>query len=158
VKQQTKLNIAIALLIGAFISVMIGQGRPQSTPMPTLTYAVDTPTPTVTAKPTKAPVVAPPASKYWADGVVAEDVTNSLANNKTCTYDMCVFVKITAKRNCSSFTLDGDIYDVNDEYFDSFSLDYTGLKKGQSRIVELGDDIVDDNEDYVELADATCWK
>ena len=95
---------------------------------------------------------------YWPDGVVAEDVSNTLANDKTCTFDMCVFVQLTAKRSCSSITLDGDIYDINDELFDSFSSDYKGLKKGQSRIVELGDDIIDDNEDYVELADATCYK
>ena len=123
-----------------------------------MTYAADTPEPTVSVKPTKTPEPKPPVASYWADGIVAEDVTDTLANNKSCTYDMCVFVKITAKRNCSGITLDGDIYDVNDEYFDSFSNDYTGMKKGKSIIVELGDDAIDDTEDYVELADATCWK
>ena len=95
---------------------------------------------------------------YWPDGLVAEDVSNTLANDKSCSFDMCVFVKITAHRNCSSITLDGDIYDINDELFDSFSTDYKGLKNGQSKIVELGDDVLDESEDYVELADATCYK
>ena len=95
---------------------------------------------------------------YWPDGLVADDVSNTLANDKSCSFDMCVFIKLTAVRNCSSITLDGDIYDINDELFDSFSTDYKGLKKGQSRIVELGEDALDDSEDYVELADSTCYK
>lgn len=163
VKQETKLGVAIILSIAAFIAILIGQTSWQTKPAvsspPTASNeATSTPTPTATAKPTKSPKPKPVVLNYWPDGVVAEDVSNTLANSKSCTFDMCVFVKLTAVRNCSSITLDGDIYDINDELFDSFSTDYKGLKKGQSRIVELGDDAVDDSEDYIDLADATCYK
>ena len=151
--------------MAAFICVLIGSqsGGSSANPAPTLTYAVDTPTPdpsetSAPTKPSKTPMAPPASANYWADGLAVEDVTDTLANDKICSFDMCVFIKMTALKNCSSITLDGDIYDVNDEYFDSFSLDYKGMKKGQSRIVELGDDAIDDTEDYVELADSTCFK
>jgi len=163
VKQETKLGVAITLLIAGFITVLMAQASWQSnpavTPTPTASNeATNSPTPTSKATPTKNPNPKPVALTYWPDGLVADDVSNTLANDRSCSFDMCVFVKLTAVRNCSSITLDGDIYDINDELFDSFSTDFKGLKKGQSRIVELGEDALDDSEDYVELSDSTCYK
>ena len=154
--------VAIVLLLGAFVLVILGQSQsvaPTNKAAPTPSAVVtDLPTNTATPEPTKRVTPKPVVLNYWPDGVAAEDVSNTLANDKSCTFDMCVFVQLTASKYCSSITLDGDIYDINDELFDSFSSDYKGLKRGQSRIVELGDDIIEDNEDYVELADATCYK
>jgi hypothetical protein len=162
VKQQTKLSLAITLFVVAFILVIAAQAQtsaPNNSPSASPTDVVtQTPSPSSSPSPTKTTTPKPVVLNYWPDGLVADDVSNTLANDKSCSFDMCVFVKITAVRNCSSITLDGDIYDINDELFDSFSTDYKGLKKGQSRIVELGEDALDDSEDYIELADATCYK
>ncbi len=161
-KQDTKLGVSIILFIAAAIFAILGQAT--FTPVATSDIASvtpaasDTPTSEPTPSATKSSKPKPVVLNYWTNAIDAEDVSNTVANDKTCTFDMCVFVKITAKHDCSAVGLDGDIYDINDELFDSFSSEYKGLKKGQSRIVELGDDAIDESEDYVELSDATCYK
>ena len=118
--------------------------------------------PTASLTPTASPVATPTPTKtkaeplpYWPDGVVAEDITD--ASSRSCTFDLCVIVKLTATKNCSSITLDGSTYDAEDNYLDDVSTDYGRMKKGQVRIVEFGTDAID-NEDYMELDDQTCWK
>ena len=94
---------------------------------------------------------------FWAQGFTAEDVTDSM--NRNCSdFEMCVFVKLTTQNTCSTVTLYGSVYDAEDNYIDSFEQSYESLKPGKSRIAEFGTDALDDNEDYVELDDATCYK
>ena len=94
---------------------------------------------------------------YWTKGFTAEDVTDSL--NRNCSdFEMCVFVKLTTQNTCSTLTLSGSIYDAEDNFIDGFEQDYPTLKPGKSRVVEFGTDALDDNEDYVEFDDATCYK
>lgn len=124
-----------------------------SEPVPTVNptgTALPTQTPTSTPEPTET------STPYWPDGVTAVDVTNS--TSKSCSQDLCVFVKLTAHKNCSSITLDGTIYTESDEESDWFEDDYKALKKGKTRVVEFGTDVANDYEEYVELDSATCWK
>lgn len=71
---------------------------------------------------------------------------------------MCVFLKVTALKTCSSISLYGTVYDTNDDAVDDISDDFAKLKKGQSRVIEFGTDAVYDSEEYVEYDDYTCWK
>jgi hypothetical protein len=118
---------------------------PTQTAQPTVT-----PLSTYTPNPTPEPLI------YWPDGVKVVDITDS--TSRSCTFDMCVFLKLTALKTCSSISIDGTTYTADDEEFDSFSDDFPRLKKGASRIVEFGTDATDDSEDYVEMDSATCWK
>ena len=134
----------IMVLTGCSISHSYG-------PVPSVTpTGTTTPTETPTAEPTET------TAPFWADGVTAVDVTDS--TSKSCSQDLCVFVKLTAHKNCSSITLDGTIYTESDEESDWFEDDYKALKKGKTRIVEFGTDAANDYEEYVELDSATCWK
>ena len=115
--------------------------QPTQTPLPT-----ETPTPT----PEPAPV------NYWASGLKVEDI--SLNTSRNCTYDMCVILKLTALKTCSSITLEGIVYNVDGDEVDDFSDDLTRLAKGKTRIVEFGTDAVEDSDEEVELDGWTCWK
>jgi hypothetical protein len=110
----------------------------------------ESPAPTETEQPT------PEVVAFWANGLKVQDVTAS--TSRSCTFDMCVFIKLTALKNCSSISLYGTSYSEDDEEVDSFDADYPKLSKGKSRVVEFGSDVLDDYEDYVELDEWTCWK
>jgi len=112
--------------------------------------------PTETPIPTETPAPTPDVVDFWADGLKVQDITDS--TSRSCTFDMCVFLKLTALKTCSSITLDGTTYTADDDEVESFSDDFSKLSKGKSRVVEFGTDAVDDSEDYVELDDSTCWK
>jgi PBP1b-binding outer membrane lipoprotein LpoB len=112
--------------------------------------------PTETPLPTDPPTTQPEEVPFWLDGLKIQDVTDS--TNQNCTFDMCVFLKLTALKTCSSITLYGTTYTEDDDEVDSFDADFSKLKKGKSRIVEFGTDASDDTEDYVELDESTCWK
>ena len=119
------------------------------------------PDPTPTVQPTKTPLPTPtetPAETldYWPEGLKVVDETDR--TSKQCTFDMCVFLKLTAVKTCSKITIDGTTYTADDEEVDSFSDDFARLKKGTSRVVEFGTDASYDSEDYVEYDSATCWK
>jgi hypothetical protein len=118
------------------------------------------PDPTQTAQPTETPIPTesptPEPLIYWPDGLKVVDITDR--TSRSCTFDMCVFLKLTAVKTCSSISIDGTTYTADDEEFDSFSDDFPRLKKGSSRVVEFGTDATDDSEDYVEMDSATCWK
>ena len=120
------------------------------------------PDPDQTLQPTETPLATEPPSTqpeevaFWPDGLKIQDVTDS--TNQNCTFDMCVFLKLTALKTCSSITLYGTTYTEDDDEVDSFDADFSKLKKGKSRIVEFGTDASDDTEDYVELDESTCWK
>ena len=114
------------------------------------------PTVQPTGESTDEPIAQPLA--YWPDGLDVEDVTYTDAAERDCTFDLCIFAKVTALKPCSSVTLDGETYDAFDEPVDDFSQELGAMKKGAARIVELGTDSIDDTEEYVDLYDATCWK
>jgi hypothetical protein len=121
------------------------------------------PDPTPTVQPTKTPLPTPaptetpaPALNYWPDGLKVVDVTDHTSRN--CTFDMCLFLKLTAVKTCSSITIDGTTYTADDVEVDSFSQDFPKLKKGATKFVEFGTDASYDTEDYVDMDDATCWK
>lgn len=122
-------------------------------PDPTQTaQPTQTPLPTETPTPTPKPEVL----NYWPSGLKVVDITDSTSRN--CTFDMCVFLKVTALKNCSSISIDGTTYNADDEEVDSFSDDFPKLKKGKTRVIEFGTDASYDSEEYVEMDDATCWK
>ena len=75
-----------------------------------------------------------------------------------CSYDMCVFLKLTALKTCSSITLEGLVYDENDNEVDDFSDELPRLAKGKTRVVEFGTDATEDTDAEVDLDSATCWK
>ncbi len=152
-----KNTFAIWVLIGAVVMTISALSPKASTPSPSDSASISA---SATADPTAEPTPTESAAPltYWPNGLDAEDVTNTDANNRDCTYDLCMFVKLTALHACSSVTLDGETLDANDEVVDDFSEDYGAMKKGASRIVELGTDSFDDTEEYVDLYDSTCWK
>jgi hypothetical protein len=117
--------------------------QPTETPLPT-----ETPTPT--PEPEPAPV------NYWASGLKVEDISTNTQRN--CTYDMCVILKLTALKTCSSITLEGIVYNVEGYEVDDFSDDLPRLAKGKTRIVEFGSDAIEDDDDEIELDGWTCWK
>ena len=120
------------------------------------------PDPTATAQPTTTPLPTPTESSkpepvnYWANGLKVVDITDS--TSRSCTFDMCVFLKVTALKTCSSITIDGTTYTADDDEVDSFSDDFPRLKKGSTRVIEFGTDASYDSEEYVEMDDTTCWK
>lgn len=111
-----------------------------------------------TADPDLLPDPAPTkeVSLEWPNGLKVVDVSDS--TSRSCTYDMCQFLRLTAKKNCSSITIDGTTYTADDEEVDSFSVDYGRLKKGKTRIVEFGADASYDSEDYVDFDTVTCFR
>lgn len=120
-------------------------------PDPTQTaQPTETPLPTETPEPEPAPV------NYWASGLKVEDISTNTQRN--CTYDMCVILKLTALKTCSSITLEGIVYNVDGYEVDDFSDDLPRLAKGKTRIVEFGSDAVEDTDDEIELDGWTCWK
>jgi hypothetical protein len=122
------------------------------------------PDPTKTAQPTQTPLPAetpapttkPAPVNYWASGLKVEDI--SLNTTRNCTYDMCVILKLTALKTCSSITLEGIVYNVEGDEVDDFSDDLPRLAKGKTRIVEFGTDAIEDSDEEVELDGWTCWK
>ena len=147
------------IIIGAVVATISLFSPKSSDPAPTDSTSVsasDSATPDPSLEPTDEPSEQPLA--YWPDGLDVEDVTFTDAAARDCTFDLCMFVKVTALKSCSGVTLDGETYDANDEPVDDFSEDLGAMKKGASRIFELGTDSIDDTEEYVDLYDATCWK
>ena len=147
------------LVIGAVIATISLFSPTSSDPAPTdnaKIAASETATPDPSLAPSEEPSQVELA--YWPDGLDVEDVTFTDATSRDCTFDLCMFVKVTALKACSGVTLDGETYDANDEPVDDFSQDLGSMKKGASRIVELGTDSIDDTEEYVDLYDSTCWK
>jgi hypothetical protein len=71
---------------------------------------------------------------------------------------MCVILKLTALKTCSSITLEGIVYNVEGDEVDDFSDDLPRLAKGKTRIVEFGTDAIEDSDEEVELDGWTCWK
>lgn len=122
--------------------------QPTETPLPTQ-ETTETPTP----EPTSEPVV---PVNFWASGLKVEDISNN--TSRMCTYDMCVILKITALKTCSSITLEGLVYSESDEEVDDFSDELPRLKKGKTRIVEFGTDASEDTDAEVELDGWVCWK
>jgi hypothetical protein len=122
------------------------------------------PDPTKTAQPTQTPLPAgtpapttkPAPVNYWASGLKVEDI--SLNTTRNCNYDMCVILKLTALKTCSSITLEGIVYNVEGDEVDDFSDDLPRLAKGKTRIVEFGTDAIEDSDEEVELDGWTCWK
>ena len=119
------------------------------------------PDPTPTQQPTQTPLPTPtdtPAETldYWPTGLKVVDVTDS--TKRQCTFDMCMFLKLTATKTCSKITVDGTTYTADDEEVDSFSDDFAKLRKGQTRVIEFGTDATYDSEEYVDLDGTTCWK
>ncbi|MCX6485864.1 MAG: hypothetical protein NTX78_04415 [Rhodoluna sp.] len=140
-------TVALLLLSGCSMSLADRDRLPD----PTFTM-VPTETPLPTDQATTEPEVVP----YWVDGLKIEDISDS--TSKSCTFDMCVFLKLTALKNCSSISLYGTSFTEDDDEVDSFDQDLPKLSKGKSRVVEFGTDAVDDSEEYVELDESTCWK
>jgi hypothetical protein len=138
---------ALLLLSGCSLS----SAESDRLPAPTFTM-----TPTETPVPTDSATTDPEEVTYWVDGLKIEDITDS--TSKSCTFDMCVFLKVTALKTCSSISLYGTSYTEDDDEVDSFDADFPKLSKGKSRVVEFGTDAVDDNEEYVELDESSCWK
>ena len=120
------------------------------------------PDPTPTLQPTQTPLPTPstPAKpevlKYWPNGLKVVDITDQ--TSRSCSFDMCVFLKVTALKTCSKITIDGTTYTAADEEVDTFSDDFPRLKKGATRVIEFGTDASYDSEDYVEMDHTTCWK
>jgi hypothetical protein len=112
--------------------------------------------PTETSKPSETEEPTPEVVPFWANGLKVQDVTDS--TSRSCTFDMCVFIKLTALKNCSGISLYGTSYSQDDNEIDSFDADYPKLSKGKTRVVEFGSDVLDDYEEYVELDEWTCWK
>lgn len=123
--------------------------QPTKTPLPTAE-------PTDTATPIPTPTTKPAPANYWASGLKVEDI--SLSTSRNCTYDMCVILKLTALKTCSSITLEGIVYNIDGEEVDDFSDDLPRLAKGKTRILEFGTDAVEDSDAEVELDGWTCWK
>jgi hypothetical protein len=154
--------VVIGLVVGGLSLMFPNNKAPE--PSPTESSVTDPfadPTDSPSADPTDPGTDATGGSTsgaaYWTKGFTAVDVTDSVSNN--CTeYDMCVFVKMKTVNTCSTITLSGSIYDAEDTFIDTFDVDYATLKGGKSRLVEFGTDALDDNEEYVELDDATCYK
>jgi len=138
---------ALLLLSGCSLSSV----ESDRLPAPTFTM-----TPTETPLPTDQATPEPEEVPYWVDGLKIEDITDS--TSKSCTFDMCVFLKVTALKTCSSISLYGTSYTEDDDEVDSFDADFPKLVKGKSRVVEFGTDVVDDSEEYVELDESSCWK
>lgn len=114
-----------------------------------------------TAQPTETPLPTPsetpaPALNYLPDGLKVVDITDS--TSKQCTFDMCVFLKVTALKTCSSISIDGTTYTADDEEVDSFSDEFPRLRKGVTRIIEFGTDASYDSEEYVDYDSITCYK
>lgn len=112
--------------------------------------------PLVSPEPTTS-ASAPVGADYWSTGFSATDVTDTV--NKDCSqFEMCVFVQIETKHTCSTLQLDGTAYDAEDNEVDTFSESYNTIKAKSNPIIEFGTDAISDNEEYVELDDATCYK
>lgn len=142
-------TFAAALLLLSGCSMSLADS--DRLPAPTFTI-----TPTETPLPTDSATIEPEVVPYWVDGLKIEDISDS--TSKSCTFDMCVFLKLTALKNCSSISLYGTSFTEDDDEVDSFDQDLPKLSKGKSRVVEFGTDAVDVSEDYVELDESTCWK
>ncbi len=140
---------AAALLLLSGCSFARADYNSVTDPSPTLQ-------PTETSTPTETPEPTPEVVTFWANGLKIQDVTDR--TSRSCTFDMCVFLKLTALKTCSTISLYGISYSEDDEEIDSFDIDYPKLSKGKSRVVEFGTDATEDFEDYVELDESTCWK
>lgn len=122
------------------------------------------PDPTQTAAPTQTPLPTPTPTEtpkpevltYWPEGLKVVDVTDS--TSKSCSFDMCVFLKVTALKNCSSISIDGTTYTDEDDEVDSFSDDFSRMRKGTTKVIEFGTDASYDSEESVEMDSWTCWK
>lgn len=156
-----KNTFGVWVIIGAIVATisLFSGGNRGALPAPNASVSATStndasgdPSPEPTDTATAAPLT------YWPNGLEVEDVTYTDANNRDCTYDLCMFVKLTALKACSGVTLDGETYDAFDEVVDDFSEDFGAMKKGATRIVELGTDSIDDTEEYVDLYDSTCYK
>ena len=118
------------------------------------------PKPTVTVEPTPTPepteTEEPEELTYWPNGLEVTDVSGR--NGKSCTFDMCVYLELKALENCSRITLDGDVFNAEDDVVDEFSEDFGKLAKGKTRVVELGTVYLGEEDEYIDLGDYTCWK
>jgi hypothetical protein len=115
---------------------------------------IQTVEPTPTPEPTE--TEEPEELTYWPNGLEVNNVSGR--NGKSCTFDMCVYLELKALENCSRITLDGDVFNAEDDVVDEFSEDFAKLAKGKTREVELGTVYLGDEDEYVDLGDYTCWK
>jgi hypothetical protein len=115
---------------------------------------IQTVEPTPTPEPTE--TEAPEELTYWPNGLEVTDVSGR--NGKSCTFDMCIYLELKALENCSRITLDGDVFNAEDDVVDEFSEDFGKLAKGKTRVVELGTVYLGDEDEYIDLGDYTCWK
>ncbi|MFM5951776.1 MAG: hypothetical protein ACKOOE_04145 [Micrococcales bacterium] len=152
--------VAVVLLIGwltpsANDPIQNGNTPASTAPTPAPTNSsTETPEPTSTETP--APTPKPTEINYWESGLKVVDITDS--TSRQCSFDMCIFLKLTALKTCSSITVDGTTYTADDEEVDSFSEDFGRLAKGTTRVIEFGTDASYDAEEYVDLDGTTCWK
>lgn len=149
---------ALAVVLVLFTGCTISNSSVEPLPEPNVTVEPTetpetpeaTPEETATATPTPVPV------NFWASGLKVEDISNN--TSRMCTYDMCIFLKLTALKTCSSITIEGLIYNEYDEEVDDFSDELPRLAKGKTRIVEFGTDASEDTDAEIDLDDVICWK
>jgi hypothetical protein len=111
-----------------------------------------TPTPTESPKPTPAPKHTKKAPVYVPE-LEVYDLGSDVGNcNK---YDTCTFVDIVANKTCRNASIILDLYDDNDNNYDTDQADIGTVYKGQKlHKIEVGSD--DPDAWSVDASDFTC--
>lgn len=141
--------LVVVIFVFWLIGTLGGNSKQSSTPHTWMTgiTATDLPTdPPPTPTPTKA--VKPDVLE-----LIVDDLGESAG---TCTeFDTCTFVDITAVKTCKNASIILDLYDENDDNYDTDQTDIGTVKKGAHlHLVEVG--TYDSQAWSVDAVDFTC--
>ena len=112
--------------------------------------ATPTRTPSESPKPTPKPTKTKSTPVY-----VPELIVDDLGEDNCTKFDTCTFVDIVAVKTCKNAQIDIDLFDDNDEDYDSESVSIGTIYKGAHlHNIEVGTD--DPDAAYVEQSDFSC--
>ena len=141
--------IAAAVILGLYV---IGSLMPSSD-KPSLRIAASaSPSPETSAAD---PLPTPDPSQTDETWPTPELSIDDLGEGNCKKFEVCTFVTITANATCKNAEIDIDLFDENDEDYDTEGVLVGTIKKGTTlRNVEVGTD--DTDAAYVEQSDFIC--
>jgi hypothetical protein len=145
------LVITLSVVGGLFV---IGSLTPSQKSPTIQASASATPTATASAEPSPSLTPKPEMSKdttYSPPELIVDDLGESNCSK----FSVCTFVNIKAVKTCKNAEIYIDLFDDNDENYDTESVPVGTIKKGTKlRNIEVGTD--DTDAAYVEQSDFLC--
>ena len=134
--------------------VVVGSLTPSHKTPTVQASASATPTTTASVEPSPSVTPKPEISKdttYTSTELIVDDLGEDNCNK----FSVCTYVNIKAVKTCKNAEIYIDLFDDNDENYDSESVPVGTIKKGSTlRNIEVGTD--DTDAAYVEQSDFIC--